>query len=120
MVVNMYKNVSDEAMIYKKIICAIDIHRKAIYYIYHILDLIYIYIYIFEDSPIFQFQGIILSFNLVGVICLGLNFFQISAYKYLYNCKYVIKIFYMLKYVCVRMRACVCVCYVPAVAIVNI
>ncbi|XP_028048543.1 uncharacterized protein LOC105834282 [Monomorium pharaonis] len=64
------KNLQNENLIYKEIICAIDMHRKAMK---------------FSDSSIYRFEVMFFFLIVVGVICGSLNFFrvyQVISYEY--------------------------------------
>ncbi|XP_011864202.1 PREDICTED: odorant receptor 4-like isoform X2 [Vollenhovia emeryi] len=88
LMVNMVENISskDEIIIYKKIILAIDIHRKAIKLVFFLLifnnikNNIFNFLICLRFSELLfsNFQGSHFLVIVVGVICLSLNLYGIS------------------------------------------
>ncbi|XP_011701059.1 PREDICTED: uncharacterized protein LOC105457852, partial [Wasmannia auropunctata] len=69
-VTQQQKSLQDKNLTYKRIICAIDMHRKAMKFI---------------DSFVYKFKVMFFFLIVVGVICGSLNFFrvfQVISFEY--------------------------------------
>ncbi|XP_012056651.1 PREDICTED: uncharacterized protein LOC105619742, partial [Atta cephalotes] len=66
--IKIFDSIENEIMIYKEIICAVDIHCKAIKYSEFLLS---------------SFEGSFLALTVISVICLSLNLFAVSFFLFL-------------------------------------